>query len=136
MRDGTAEPTSREQDARQERVQGKGEDRKSHSEEENIGVQTEAARQSKAAPATKHNEESTTYAWTGDQGCHAQRPDDGGGRDARNWTGARCFECVRSTGVRRHRFAGDPPRVQYGEDGVGRRKSRSIAYRATSGRLA
>ena len=30
-------------------------------------------------------------------------------RNGRSWTGAGCFECVRSTGVRRHRFAGDPP---------------------------
>ena len=29
--------------------------------------------------------------------------------DARSWTGARCFECVRSAGVRRHRSTGDPP---------------------------
>ena len=40
-------------------------------------------------------------AWTGDRSCHTQRPDDGGGWDARSWTGAaRCLECVRSTRVR------------------------------------
>ena len=48
-------------------------------------------------------------ARTRDRSCHAQRLDDGGGWDARSWTDAGCFECIRSTGVRRHRFAGDPP---------------------------
>ena len=99
-RGGTAEPTLRDQNTRQERGQGKGKNRKSHREEENIGAQTEAARQSRAAPpATTQNEESSTCAWAGDYSCHAHRPDDGGGWDARSWTGARCFECIRSTGV-------------------------------------
>ena len=76
----------------------------------NIGAQTEAVRQSRAAPpARKQNKESSTCAWTGDHSCHAQRPDDGDGWDARSLTGSRCFECVRSTWVRRHRFTGDPP---------------------------
>ena len=106
----TAELASRDQSTRQERGQGKGDNRRSYKEEEIIGAQTKAARKSRAAPpATKKNEESSTCAWTGDHSCHAQRPDDGGGWDSRNWTGARCFECVWKTGVRRHRFAGDPP---------------------------
>ena len=50
----------------------------------------------------------STCARTGDRSCHAQRSDDGGGWDTRSWTGAGCFECVRSTGVRHHRFAGNP----------------------------
>ena len=54
-------------------------------------------------------EESSTYAWIGDHSCHAQRTDDGVGWDARSWTDARCFECIRSAEVRRHRSAGDPP---------------------------
>ena len=33
----------------------------------------------------------------------------GVGRDARSWTGARCFECVRSARVRRHQSAGRRP---------------------------
>ena len=104
-RGGTAEPTSRDQNTRQARGQENGENRKSRREEEFIGAQTEAARQSRAAPpATNQTEESSMCAWTGDHTCHAQRPDDGGGWDARSWTGARCFECVRSTGVRRRRF--------------------------------
>ena len=53
-RGGTAEPTPRDQSTRQEQGQGKRENRKSHKEEEIIGAQTEAARQSRAAPpATK-----------------------------------------------------------------------------------
>ena len=114
MRGGTAEPTSRDQRTRKERGKGKGDSRKSHREEEIIGVQTKAARKSRAAPpATKQNEEPSTCAWTGDHSCHAQRPDDDGGWDARSWTGARCFECVRSTGLRRHRFVGDPPQRRF-----------------------
>ena len=63
---------------------------KSHREEETIGAQTEAARQSRAAPpALKQNEEWSTCTWTGDGSCHAQRPDDGDGWDVRSWTGAR-----------------------------------------------
>ena len=109
-RGGTAEPNSRDQNRRQERGQGKGKHRKSYKEEKIIGMETEAARQSRAAPpATKQSEQSSTCTWTGDHSSHAQRPDDGGGWDARSWTGARCSECVRATGVRRHRFTGDPP---------------------------
>ena len=99
---------------RENKKQGKSGDRErgriEKVTEKNIGAQTEAARQSRATPPmTKQNEESTTCTWTGDHNRHAQRPDDGGGWDARSWTGARCFECVPSTGVRRHRFVGDPP---------------------------
>ena len=106
----TAEPTSRDQ------IQGKNGDGERGILEKSqrggiIGAQTEVARQSRAEPpATKRNEESSTCAWKRDHSCHAQRPDDDDGWDARSWTGARCFECVRSTGVRRHRFVGDPPR--------------------------
>ena len=42
----TAETTSRDQNTRQERGQGKGDNRKSHREEKIIGALTEAARQS------------------------------------------------------------------------------------------
>ena len=45
----------------------------------------------------------------GNHSCHAQRMDDGGGWEARSWTGVRCLECVRSAGVRRRRSTGDPP---------------------------
>ena len=31
-----------------------------------------------------------------------------------SWTGARYFECAQSTGVRRHRFPGDPPKRTFG----------------------
>ena len=56
-RGGTVEPTSRDQNTRQERGQGKGKNRKSYKEEEIIGAKTEAARQSRAAlPATKQSE--------------------------------------------------------------------------------
>ena len=51
---------------------------------------------------------------TEDRSCHAQRPDDGGGWDTRSWTGAGCFECVRSTGLPHHRFAGNPPQRTVG----------------------
>ena len=55
-RGGTAELTSRDQNARQERGQGKGKKRKVTREEEINGAQTEAARQSRAAsPATMQN---------------------------------------------------------------------------------
>ena len=43
-RGGTAEPTSREQNTRQERGQGKRENWKSRREEENFGAQNKAAR--------------------------------------------------------------------------------------------
>ena len=105
---------------RETKIQGKNGDRErgggggSYKEEEIIGAKTEAAWQSRAAPpATKHSEQSSTCTWTGNHSCHAQRPDDGGGWDARSWTGARCSECVRSTGVRRHRFTGDPPKQTF-----------------------
>ena len=53
-RGGTAEPTPQDQNTRQERGQGKGENRKSHKEKEIMGAQTEAARQSRAMfPAKK-----------------------------------------------------------------------------------
>ena len=79
-RGGTAEPTSRDQNTKQERGQGKGKNIKSYNGEEIIGAKTEAARQSRAAPpATKQSEQSSTCTWTGDHSCHAQRPDDGGG---------------------------------------------------------
>ena len=79
-RGGAAEPTSRDQNTRQERGQGKGDKRKSHKEEEIVDAQTEAMRQSGAAPlATKRKEESSTCARTGDHSYHAQRTDDGGG---------------------------------------------------------
>ena len=92
-RGGTAEPTSRGQNTRLEREQGKGDKRKSHRGEKRFGAQTEAARQSRAAPpVTERNKESSTCAWMGDHSCHAQRTDDGGGWDARSWTDARCFE--------------------------------------------
>ena len=92
-RGGTAKPTSRDQNiSRQEREQGKGKHRKSHKEEDTFGAQTEAARQSRDAPlATKKNEQSSTCAWTGNHSCHAQRPDDGGGWDARELDGRSMF---------------------------------------------
>ena len=46
-RGGTAEPMSRDRNTRQERGQGKGDERKSHKEEETLDPQTEAARQTK-----------------------------------------------------------------------------------------
>ena len=46
-RGGTAEPTPRDQNTRQERGRGKGDNRKSHGEGKIIGAQTEAARQSR-----------------------------------------------------------------------------------------
>ena len=46
---GTAEPTSRDQNTRQDRGQGNGDKRKSHKWEEIIGAQTEASRQSGAS---------------------------------------------------------------------------------------
>ena len=49
-RGGTAEPTSRDPNTRHGRVHGKGHNRKSQREEENTSAQTEAARQSRAAP--------------------------------------------------------------------------------------
>ena len=59
----TAEPTSRDQNTRQEQGQGKEDKRQGHKEEEIIGAQTEAARQSRAAPpAKKRNEESSMCA--------------------------------------------------------------------------
>ena len=68
------------------KIKGKNGDRerdknkKKHREEEDIGAQTEAARQSRAALlATERKEESSTCAWTRDHTCHAQSPDDGGG---------------------------------------------------------
>ena len=58
----------------------------------------ESEQRGREAPTTtQQKEESSTFARTGDCSCHAQRPDDGGGWDARSWTGAGCFECVRST---------------------------------------
>ena len=55
-RSGTAEPTSRDQNTRQERGQGKGKKKKVIREEEINGAHTEAARQSRAAsPATRKN---------------------------------------------------------------------------------
>ena len=60
-RGGTAEPTSRDQIARQERGQGKRDKGRRHQEEQGLGAQTEAARQSRVAPpATKRKEESST----------------------------------------------------------------------------
>ena len=57
-RGGTAEPTSRDQNTTQKRRQGKGDNIKSHRKENIIGAQTEATRQSRAAPpATKRIEE-------------------------------------------------------------------------------
>ena len=110
MRGVTPEPTSWDQNKMQERGQGKGNERKGHKLEEIIGAQKKAARQSRAAPPARGRKEKlSTCAWTGDHRYHAQRTDDGGGRDAQNWTGARGFECVRSAGVRRYRSAGDPP---------------------------
>ena len=79
-RGGTAEPMSRDQSTRQGRGQGKGKNIKSHKEEDNFGAQTEAARQSTAAPpATKQKEKSSTCAWMGDHSCHIQRPGDSDG---------------------------------------------------------
>ena len=73
-RSGTAEPTSRDQNTRQRRGQGKGDNKKCNSEEEMNGAQTEAARQSRAAPpATKQNEDTSMCPWTEDHTCHAQR---------------------------------------------------------------
>ena len=64
-RGGTVEPTSRDQNTRQEWGQGKGDIRKSHEYEDIFGVQKEAARQSRAAPlATKQKEESSTCVRT------------------------------------------------------------------------
>ena len=62
-RGGTAELTSRDQNTRQERGQGKRDKGRSHKEEEILGAETEAAKQSRATPpATKRNEESSTCA--------------------------------------------------------------------------
>ena len=61
-RRGTADPKLRGQNTRQERGQGKGENRKSHREEEDIGAQTEAARQSRAALHATRKDESSTRA--------------------------------------------------------------------------
>ena len=48
--------------------------------EEILDAQTEAMRQSTAAPrATKRNEESITCVYTGDHSCHVQGIDYGGG---------------------------------------------------------
>ena len=58
---------------------------------------------------TARKEESSTCTWAGNHSCHTQRTDDDGGWETRSWTGARCFECVLSAGVRRHRSTGDPP---------------------------
>ena len=55
-RGAMAEPTSRDQNTKQERGQGKGKNRKIIREIEINGAQTEAARQSRAAsPATRQN---------------------------------------------------------------------------------
>ena len=63
---GTAEPTSRDQNKMQEREQEKGNETKSHKQEESLGAQTEAARQSRLAPpATERKEEPSTCASTG-----------------------------------------------------------------------
>ena len=55
-RGGTAEHTSRDQNTKQERGQGKGKNRKITREIEINGAQTEAARQSRAvSSATRQN---------------------------------------------------------------------------------
>ena len=60
----TAEPTSRDQNKRQERGQGKEHNkRRSHKKIRNFGAETEAARQSGAVPrATERNKEPSTCA--------------------------------------------------------------------------
>ena len=86
-RGGTAEPTSRDQNKRQERGQGKGNERRSHRWEKIPGVQTEAVWQSRAAPSTTaRKEESSTCTWAGNHNCHTQRTDDGGGWETQSWT--------------------------------------------------
>ena len=57
----------------------------------------------------EETEKSSTCVQTGDHSCHTQRAKDCSQWDARSWTDARCFECVRSTEVRRHRSLGHPP---------------------------
>ena len=60
-RGGSAEATSQDQNTRQEREQGKGDDRKLHREEKIVGAQTEIAKQTRAVPpTTKRNKESST----------------------------------------------------------------------------
>ena len=55
-RGGTAQPTSRDQNSKQERGQGKGKNRKITREIEINGAHTEAAKQSRAvSPATREN---------------------------------------------------------------------------------
>ena len=84
-RDGAAQPTSRYQNKKKEWGQGKANETKNRNWEKIHGAKTEVARQNRAAPpVTERKEKSSTCAWTGDHSCHAQRTDDGRGRDARS----------------------------------------------------